>query len=261
MPPANNGRTQRGPGAQQDRPTSSTNQWPPSLLDSATLAELPIPLQMLLVSALLPYEVAVTSVKILKTTEALLGEMVFHMNALRPAVFGVSQAYAEGQFDQFFRTIDSIQQGTNAVALVWAPLNAVRGRLIPGAPPQPAQQPPPRSPGYFAARTPTPPPVTIPPAPPSTAEYFGRIGGQLWDQAASLPGAGWMRRVSAPEVHTEPIPVTTPRSFERRRVESAVRNELENTAARPEPRGDLTSLIDLAAPLVPGPVRRLFGGS
>lgn len=263
MPPTDNGRPQTYPDAQQNRPASTANRWPPSLLDSAALAELPIPLQMMLVSALLPYEVAVTSVRIMKSTEALLGELVFHLNALRPAVFGVSQAYADGQFDQFFRTIDQIQQSTNAVALVWAPLTAVRDRLVPAppaAPPAQAAQPagrrvapvPPRSAGY--PPRPAPQPVTITAPPPSTIEYFGRLGGQIWDQAASLPGAGWLRRPVSPESETEPIPVTTPRSFEQHRLAALEAPE------QPEPAPAGPSLLGMAAPLVPGPVRRLFGG-
>ena len=172
----------------KERPTWACG--PPSMLDAETLAELPIPLQFVLATALLPYEVAITYVKIMKNTEALLGEMVFHMNALRPAVSSISQAFADGQFNQVFRTIDQIQQGTNAFALVWAPLTAVRDRFVPGAtvtvPPPPPPAPRPYRPRQSPPMAITPPPA---PVPPTTAEYLGRLGGRAWDQAASLPGA------------------------------------------------------------------------
>jgi hypothetical protein len=275
MPPAATGAPRTDSGAPSDRPNTAAT-WPPPLLNPDTLNELPIPLQMVLVGALLPYEVAATSVRLLKNTEALLGELVFHMNALRPAVTGVSRAYAEGQFDQFFRTIGQIQQGTNAVALVWSPLTGLRDRLVP--PSTPVATPPmspygqpgpvyaarptvpvrPRSAGYPVH--PAPEPVTIPVVPPSTIEYVGRLGGALRDQAASLPGAGWaaslpgagwLRRDPAPEVSTEPLPVVV-----------AQRPAVSEPAAEPaaEPAGNGPSLLGLAAPLVPGPVRRLFGG-
>jgi hypothetical protein len=260
MPPADSGRTRQYPGAASDRPTTTTADWPPPLIDPKVLAELPVPVQAALATALLPYEVAFTWVKILKNSEALLAELVFHLNALRPAVFGVSQAYAEGQFDQLFRTLDQIQQGTNAVALVWAPLNAVRDRLVPGAP----QAATPRAPGYpghagsrsyqrpaYPAPRPVPQvtagPVTVAPAPPSTVEYLGRLGGQLWGQASSLPGLGLLFRPAEPDQvpDTQPLPVTASRGL----------------PAPPEREAPtLLDLVDLAAPLVPGRVKRFFGG-
>lgn len=275
MPPAATGQSRTDSGAAADRPNAAAT-WPPPLLNPDTLAQLPIPLQMMLVSALLPYEVAATSVRLLKNTEALLGELVFHLNTLRPAVSGISQAYAEGQFDQFFRTIGQIQQSTNAVALVWSPLTGLRDRLVPGPPQTVAAQPAgpygPAGPlpgrGYAARPTvpvrprsagyPPPEPVTIPAVPPSTIEYVGRLGGALRDQAASLPGAGWaaslpgggwLRRDPAPDAHTEPLPVAA----------AQVALEVADDDP-PEPAGTVPALLGLAAPLVPGPVRRLFGG-
>jgi hypothetical protein len=230
------------------------------LLDPAMLAQLPIPLQLVLATALLPYEVAITSVKIMKNTEALLAEMVFHMNALRPAVASVSQAYADGQFDQVFRTIDQIQHGTNAFALVFAPLTAVRDRFVPGTavtvppPPPPARSPYPRQ----------APPMAIPPAPapsaPSTVEYLGRLGGKAWDQAASLPGAGLLRRAGRPLAQAWSAATPAPTS-----ASSAVEDS-DVDSFYPEPAEPATgetqySLMSLAEPFVPGPVRRLFGGS
>lgn len=273
MPPTATGYPGTDTRSPTDRPNIAAT-WPPPLLDPDALAELPVPLQMVVVTALLPYEVVATSVRILKNTEALLGELVFHMNALRPAVSGVSQAYADGQFDQVFRTFGQIQQSTNAVALVWSPLTGLRDRLVPGSPT--ATAPPAPPPGRAYAARPTVPvrprsagyppaePVTIATVPPSTIEYVGRLGGALRDQAATLPGAGWaatlpgagwLRRGPAPEMPTEPLPVATPQAFERHRQEA-----LEAAVEAPEPVGAGPSLLGLAAPLVPGPFRRLLGG-
>lgn len=285
MPPAT-GQPRADPQAPADRSSTAAN-WPPPLLDPEALAELPIPLQVVVVAALLPYEVATTSMRILKNTEALLGELVFHMNALRPAVSGVGQAYAEGQFDHLFRTMGQIQQGTNAVALVWAPLTGLRDRLVPGqsaaprpGPPPAAHWPAPPYPGaggYAPHRAvpaqpvyPPPRPVTVAAVPPSTIEYVGRLGGALWDQATSLPGAGWLRRGPAPETHPEPPPYSAPPTYGAPPTYSAPPTYVSHRTEAIEPAGpepaDPTpseagqSLLGLAAPLVPGPVRRLFGG-
>jgi hypothetical protein len=257
MPPVDHGRGRPYPGAQPNRPTTSTSGWPPPLLDPAMLAELPTALQIMLTTVLLPYEVAITSVKIMKTTEALLAEMVFHLNALRPAVASVSQAYADGQFDQVFRTIDQIQQGTNAFALVWSPLTAVRDRFVPGTtvtvqpPPPPARSPYPRQAPPMAI-TPAPPPSA-----PSTVEYLGWLGGKAWDQAASLPGAGLFRRAGRPLAQAwsaaTPDPVTVDDTGS---VGQAYAEHSEPPAGTAP-----YSLMSLAEPFVPGPVRRLFGGS
>lgn len=258
MPPVDSGRGRPYPTPAPHRPTATASDWPPPLLDPAVLAELPVPLQMMLATALLPYEVAITSVKIMKNTEALLGELVFHLNALRPAVGAVSQAYADGQFDQVFRTIESIQHGTNAFALVWSPLTAVRDRFVPGTTVtvQPPAPPPPRSPAPRQAppRAITPPPA---PAPPSTSEYLGRIGGKAWDQASSLPGAGLLRRAGRPlaQVWSAATPAPVP-------VEEIVPvGPVYAEETEPSPAAPTYSLMSLAEPLVPGPVKRLFGGS
>jgi hypothetical protein len=242
------------------------------------LAELPVPLQMMVATALLPHEVAMTSMKIMKNTEALLAELVFHLNALRPAVGAVSQAYADGQFDQVFRTIDQIQHGTNAFALVWSPLSAVRDRFVPGATVTVQPPPPPQT------RAPRPrraPPMMITPAPdpapPTTAEYLGRLGGKAWDQAAALPGAGLLRRAGRPLAQawsatsgSKPATSTGTGSAQSA-VEDAgyagaysaysVVDEFDDDHTEPRPGPGPYSLMSLAEPLVPGPVRRLFGGS
>ncbi len=223
------------------------------------MAGLPVPVQLVVATAVLPLEVALTSVRILKNTEALLGELVFHLNALRPAVAGVSQAYAEGQFDQVFRTIDQIQHGTNAFALVWSPLTAVRDRLVPGLPmPQISAPPPPRrAPGAYAYPAPMPPPPPAAAAPaPSTVEWLGRLGGQVWGQAATLPGAGLiatpLRRVG--QAFAEPAPgVAGPGSddLERRLVAAVV-------VEPPEPEPEVV-VADRPGSGWPGPIRWLLG--
>jgi len=271
MPPVDSGRGRPHPAQAPNRPTTTAADWPPPLLDPAMLAGLPIPLQMMVATALLPYEVAITSVKIMKNTEALLAEMVFHLNALRPAVGAVSQAYADGQFDQVFRTIESIQQGTNAFALVWAPLTAVRDRFVPGTTVtvQRPSPPPPRSP-YPRQAPPRALPPPPPPPPPSTAEYLGQLGGKVWDQAATLPGAGFLRRAGRPlaQVWSGAVPGAGTAStaveddYHVGPVQAYEQPYEQPYDLEPEPAtaGSPLSLMSLAEPLVPGPVRRLFGG-
>jgi hypothetical protein len=237
------------------------------------LAGLPVPLQVIVATALLPYEVAITSVKIMKNTEALLAEMVFHLNALRPAVTSVSQAYAGGQFDQMFRTLDQIQHGTNAFALVWSPLTAVRDRFVPGSAVTVPPPPPPRPRSPYPRQA---PPMAIPapppaPAPPSTADYLGRLAGEAWDQAASLPGAGLLRRAGRPLAQAWSAANPPPaRSAVDDRAEEFARpgdfvysgDVIDYEEETPAPASSATaSLMSLAEPLVPGPIRRLFGGT
>lgn len=265
MPPVDHGRSYPAQGP--DRPTTTSADWPPPLLDPAMLAELPVPLQMMVATALLPYELAMTSVRIMKNTEALLAEMVFHLNALRPAVASVSQAYADGQFNQVFRTIDQIQSGTNAFALVFAPLTAVRDRFVPGT--TVTVPPPPPAPAWAPAPRQAPPmrraaPMAITPAPPlpppSTAEFLGRLGGKAWEQASTLPGAGLWRKAGRPFAQvwpTAPGPAPAPVVVEEVETFSPVYDDLPEAGTGPAS----YSLMSLAEPLVPGPVRRLFGGS
>lgn len=254
MPPIDDHRRaayQGWSGPAPERPPAD-DIWPPRVIDPALLVGLPVPVQVMIATALLPLEVALTSVRILKNTEELLGELVFHLNALRPAVAGVSQAYANGQFDQVFRTIDQIQHGTNAFALVWAPFSAVRDRLVPGSPvPEiPAPPPPRRAPGSYAYPPPMPPPAVSAPPPPSTVEWLGRLGGQVWGHAATLPGAGL---VAAPlrmvgQAFAEPGP--GPDDVELRAVAPVFVERVEE----PEP-----VVADRPGSGLPGPIRWLLG--
>jgi hypothetical protein len=232
------------------------------VIDPELLSEYPPPIQVMVATAALPLEVAFTSVKILKNTEALIGELVYLLSALRPAVAGVTQAYANGQFDQVFRTIDQIQHGTNAIALVWAPFTAVRDRLVPGlspdvpvAQPMPRRQlPPPARPSAAPAHRQQ---SQLSPPAPSTGEWLGRIGGQVWDQANTIPGAGLLtgplRRVGSALADValtdaEPRPVD---GDELPAPAGLVVDPVEETVEEP-PRSSPS--------LLPGPVRRLFGG-
>jgi hypothetical protein len=251
----------------QPRPRPDWDEEPPNdrfphLLDRASLSGLPIPIQVVVAGAILPFELAVTSVNILRNTEALLGELVFHLRALRPAVAAASQAYADGHFDPVFKTFGQIQQGTDAIAFVWAPLTAVRDVIAPGqARREITIAPPTRVPPASV------PVVPVVPVAPTTVEWLGGIGGRVLDQAETLPGGGLFSRslrrlgqAAGGLPVSEPDPVTE--------VELVPDFDLDlddEVAERPTARTpDLSMLlpvIERAGPLVPGPVRRLFGGS
>ncbi|MDT7666053.1 MAG: hypothetical protein QOD04_5609 [Pseudonocardiales bacterium] len=239
----------------EDEPTDRF----PHLLDRAALSGLPIPIQVVVTGAILPFELAVTSVNILRNTEALLGELVFHLRALRPAVAAASQAYADGHFDPVFKTFGQIQQGTDAIAFVWAPLTAVRDVIVPGQGKREITVGPP-------TRVPPPAPVVpVVPAPPTTVEWLGGIGGRMLDQAETLPGGGLFTRslrrfgqvaVGLPETGPDPIiEVELVPDFD------LDDEEPERPPARTPDLSILLPVIERAGPLVPGPVRRLFGGN
>ncbi|HEX4247029.1 MAG TPA: hypothetical protein VH008_04120 [Pseudonocardia sp.] len=231
------------------------------LIDYGTLRGLPVPVQVVVSTALLPFEIAVTSVKILRNTEALLGELVYHLRALRPAVTAASQAYADGHFEPMLKTFDQIQQGTNAIAFVWAPLNAVRDVIIPGPP---RQQLPAGAPVRIQRPiTPmVPPPVQAAPIPPTTVEWLGELSGRVLDQAATLPGGalfvGSLRRlgqVNPGPPDPEPLPAYVVEEFEEFDDPATVAPPPDRPAELPL----LQPVLDRAAPLVPAAVRRLFG--
>lgn len=215
------------PSPARRRPERTTDPPPERFLpDYPALSGLPTPVRLVVATALLPLDAAVTSVRILRNTEALLAELVFHLRALRPAVAAASQAYADGQFDPVFKAFDQIQHGTNAIAVIWAPLNAVRDVFTPGQAKQQITAPPPA-------------PVT-----PTTAEWLGGIGSRVLDQAATLPGGAGLvsrlrRRNSPAAVPSEPEPVP-----------------VSSTDYPPQCSGVLP-----VSQLLPGPMRRLFGGN
>jgi hypothetical protein len=223
----------------------------PPLFDREALDGLPVPVRLVVSTALLPLEAAVTSVNILKNTEALLGELVFHLRALRPAVAAASRAYADGHFDPVIKTFDQIQQGTQAISFVWAPLGAVRDVISPGQAKRQVEAIPPAS---LPSRI--EPVVPIPPVPPTTMQWLGMVGGRVVDQAAALPGGALFTRplrrpgqsIASPQSDPDPTP----------EPEDPGVPPADLVAPAPEP-SLYRPVIERAGGLVPGPVRRLLG--
>jgi len=208
---------------------------------------------MVVTTAMLPFEAAVTSVNILKNTEALLGELVFHLRALRPAVAAASRAYADGHFDPVIKTFDQIQQGTQAIGFVWAPLGAVRDVISPG---QAKRQVEATIPAPFPASA-----APLVPVPPTTMQWLGAIGGRVVDQAAALPGGSLftrpLRRTGQSAISqgsisqaNEPGPALEPDDA------GIAPADLAAAALEPSPP---RPVMERAGGLVPGPVRRLLG--
>lgn len=266
MPPIDDGRPR--PRPMDPDPLAPPVDRPP-LIDYGTLRGLPVPVQVVVSTAMLPLEIAVTSAKILRNTEALLGELVYHLRALRPAVTAASQAYADGHFEPVLKTFDQIQQGTNAIAFVWAPLNAVRDVIIPGPPRQQLPAGPPAR-VQRPIPPPMPPPAQAVPTPPTTVEWLGELSGRVLDQAATLPGGalfvGSLFRRGQPDPgqpDTAPLPTFgVAEAFdvieEPVPVDEAEEDRAPAAGRSPE-LALLQPVLDRAAPLVPGPVRRLFG--
>ena len=248
MPPAQSGhRPYPGdPRPYSERPPSSADARLP-IIEYEALRGLPVPVQLLATAAMLPIEVAVTSVRVLKTTEALLDELVQYLRTLRPAVAAMSEAYADGHFDPLFRTFDQIhQQGSSAMGVIWAPITAVRQAVSPTQPRQVITAPPP---------APPPPPPVVEQAPPTMAEWIGGLGGlggRMVSQAASLPGA-LLGAVPRPAVVPRaPVAEDAPTRYAPVIGEPVV--EVPVGELGPATSGGWT------VPLVPGPIRRLFGG-
>ena len=248
--------------ADRSRPTPAGRQSGsyPSVLEYRVLDGLPLPVQVAVTAAMLPYEAAVTSVRLLKVTEELLSELLFHLNALRPMVTTMTQSYAEGHFDPVLRTLNQLQQGTEAMAFAWAPLNTVREVVIPTQARRPAALPPPARPVIT--------PVPAQPQAPTMSEWIGGFGGRAWGHAVGLPGlvarqlrtepsardlAPVIGPIGQPRWDTEPEPV----------LEGAIGGqpgEQDTSAGQFAALAALQPMFDRAKPLVPGPVRRLFGG-
>jgi len=81
-----------------------------------------------------PFELATTTLRILRLTEELLEEVVYLLRSTRPIVDGVSSAYRGGHLDPVFRTLGQLQQSANVIAFVWTPIDAVRGVIAPRRP-------------------------------------------------------------------------------------------------------------------------------
>jgi hypothetical protein len=229
----------------------------PSLLTYGALRDLPIPVQVALTALLLPYEAVVTSIRLLKVTEELLGELVMHLRALRPAVATVSQAYADGHFDPVLRGLNQLQQSTDAIAYAWSPLTSVRDAVIPGqarraamarpAPPNPA---------------PVLPPAPLAPPSPTMAEWIGELRGRAWGQAVGLPG--FVARQLRPDEPCDPAATAPLPARPGYPPPEPVREGALGPAGHQDtPGGGLplvSPVLDLARPLIPDSVRKLFGG-
>jgi hypothetical protein len=237
-------------------------------MDYRELRDVPEPLRSVLATAVLPLDFAVTTLKIIKDVEELLAELTNHLRALRPAVAGLAEAYANGQFDAAFRTLEQIQHGASAIASAWAPISAVRDVVVP-RPARPAipaavpayPQPVYAQPVYIQPVHPEPthPRPTVAssrPEPPSTAEWLGGLGHSVLNQAEALPGGGMLvRRL-------------------RRTGDAPLEPELRPAPAAPEPVQPVPAtplagaaatiglpVIGQAGAVLPGPRKRLLGAS
>jgi hypothetical protein len=83
--------------------TGEASSFPPRI-EYGWSRDTPYAVQVIAATAGLPLDFAVTSVKVLKNFEELLGELPLHLRALRPASEAAS------------RTADQIQQGSDTIA-------------------------------------------------------------------------------------------------------------------------------------------------
>lgn len=238
----------------------------PPRIDYRELRDVPEPLRSILATAVLPLDFAVTTLKIVKDVEELLAELTNHLRALRPAVAGLAEAYASGQFDAAFRTLDQIQHGASAIAFAWAPINAVREVVVPrpARPAIPATVPAYPQPAYPQPVYPQPVhPQPVHPQPvsaatrperPSTAEWLGGLGQSVLNQAEALPGGGRLvRRLR----RTEDAPL----ELESRQPPAAPESARPAPATPPTAEASTIPLpvIGQAGAVLPGPLKRLLG--
>lgn len=130
----------------------------PPMIEYPSLSGLPVPVRFAVATAVLPLEVTVTSVRLLKDVEALLAEVAVQLRSLRPAVSAMGEAYVEDRLGPLLDTVDDLRADTRAVAVVWAPFSAVRDVLIPERARQehtvvPAPLPPGESPSWTGRLT------------------------------------------------------------------------------------------------------------
>ncbi len=118
------------------------------MIEYAALAGLPVPVRFVLSTVALPLEVVVTGVRVLKDVEVLLSELGTQLQALRPAVEALGDAYAEG-YVPVVDTVgdlvgDASEQTRTLGGVVLAPVTAVRDVLFPapGEPPADVDAPP-----------------------------------------------------------------------------------------------------------------------
>jgi hypothetical protein len=136
----------------------------PPTVEYAALRDLPAPVRVTLAYAVLPLDVVVTSVRILKNVEMLLGEVAVQLRALRPAVAAAGQAYADGRFDPILDTVDDVREhGTGAVAVVRAPFATIREVVL----------------GPAAEVDEVEVLAVDPPPPPTLTGWLGGLGGEV----------------------------------------------------------------------------------
>ncbi len=107
----------------------------PPMIEYASLAGLPVPARFVLATAVLPLEVVVTGVRVLKDVEVLLGELGTQLRALRPAVEAIGEAYADG-YVPVVDTVgdlvgDAAEETRTLGGVVLAPVTAVRDVFFP----------------------------------------------------------------------------------------------------------------------------------
>lgn len=170
------GGARRVPGASRLADTGG-RPFPPTV-PYAGLEGLPPPVRFVVSSAALPLDFAVTSVRILKNVELLLGEIAVQLRILRPAVAAAGQAYLDGRFDPVLDTVEDVRHGgSDAIAVVRAPFTTAREVVRPAGQLGPADEA-----ELIGAESPTPPPPTL-------SSWLGGLGGQAVDRVATGVGA------------------------------------------------------------------------
>jgi hypothetical protein len=107
----------------------------PPMVEYAALERWPVPVRFTVATAVLPLEVIVTGLRVLKDVEVLLSELGTQLRVLRPAVEAVGDAYAEGQMpvvDAVDDLADEVVRTRSLGGVVLAPVTAVRDVFFPG---------------------------------------------------------------------------------------------------------------------------------
>lgn len=80
-------------------------------------------------------ELVDSALNIVGLTEQLLEETLFQLREIRPIVTAAGEAYRAGQLTPLLRTINQVQSGANAIAVVvWTPIDVVRGVITTESP-------------------------------------------------------------------------------------------------------------------------------
>jgi hypothetical protein len=149
------------------RPWARGRTFPPAV-EYAALEGLPGPVRFTVATAVLPLEVVVSSVRLLRNVEQLVGEVAVQLRLLRPAVAAAGEAYADGRFDPLVETVADVRHGSDAIAIVRAPWTTVR-EVVLG---HPAPGPVPPEATAVVALDETPPPPTV-------TGWLGGLGGAV----------------------------------------------------------------------------------